>query len=76
MTLRAVLSRSIRKSSISEQNLLEALRINGQRSDPNDVKVASPERSGDISVLPRHREPWVAEVTVKAGIQTVHIKLR
>jgi uncharacterized membrane protein YcaP (DUF421 family) len=46
----------MRKSQITEQDLLEALRSNAHLTDPQEVQVAYLERSGDISIIPRKNE--------------------
>ncbi|MDB6121192.1 MAG: putative rane protein [Pedosphaera sp.] len=44
---------AMRKTNITEDDLLEDLRLNGQINDPRDVKLARLERSGHISVIPQ-----------------------
>ncbi len=65
----------MRKSHISENDLLSALRRNAHIADPGDVQNARFERSGEISVIPRGGEPRVLEVQVAEGVQTIRIKL-
>ena len=62
----------MRKSHLSERDLLEMLRLNGHVADPRDVAAAYLERNGEISVLPS-RTARVLEVDVSAGVQTVRI---
>jgi uncharacterized membrane protein YcaP (DUF421 family) len=66
---------NMRKSHIGENDLLSALRNNGQVQDLSEVKVARFERNGDISVIKRDREPRVVEIAVRDGVQTVRIEL-
>lgn len=67
---------NMRKSHISRKDLELALRSNGKITDPDDVKVARFERSGDISVIPRDsKKPRVLEVSVQEGVQTIRIEL-
>jgi hypothetical protein len=40
----------MRRSRISEGDLIEALRIRGNRGGIEDVKLATPQRNGDISI--------------------------
>ena len=62
-------------SHISEQDLLEALRLKGS-DDVSQVRAAFKERNGDISIILRKGEPHVLEVEVLEGVQTVRIELR
>ncbi|MCA1734002.1 MAG: DUF421 domain-containing protein, partial [Acidobacteria bacterium] len=68
---------NMRKSHLSEKDLLGALYTNGTVTDPADVKLARFERSGDISVIPREKKKKmrVVEVAVKEGVQTVRIEI-
>jgi uncharacterized membrane protein YcaP (DUF421 family) len=43
----------MRKTNITEFDLLEDLRLNGEIEDPHDVKIARLERNGEISVVSR-----------------------
>ena len=63
----------LRGSSVSHQDLKEALRIESHATDPKSVKLAYLERNGGISVIPRKPEPRVLEVSVQDGVQTVRI---
>ncbi len=67
--------RELRESHIGTEDLSEALRLHGKVLAPADVTEARIERSGDISVVPRPREPRVFEVTVRDGVQTVRIEV-
>lgn len=64
----------LRKSHLSDRDLLEMLRLNGKVNDPADVAAAYLERNGEISVLPL-RTPRVVDVEVLSGVQTVRIVL-
>jgi uncharacterized membrane protein YcaP (DUF421 family) len=44
---------AMRKTNITERDLQEDLRLNGQVTDPAEVKIARLERSGHISVIPK-----------------------
>ena len=63
------------KSHISRNDLLGALRANGNIEDPEQVKVARLERSGEISVIQRKQPPRVVEVAVRDGVQTIRIEV-
>jgi uncharacterized membrane protein YcaP (DUF421 family) len=67
--------RAMRAHHISEHDLAEAMRLHGQTTRLDDVATAHLERSGDISVLTRHRPPHVIDVAVAPGVQTVRIQL-
>jgi uncharacterized membrane protein YcaP (DUF421 family) len=62
----------LRKAHLSDNDLLEMLRLNGKVADPGDVAAAYLERNGEISVLP-FRKTRAVEVDVLAGVQTVRI---
>ncbi|HYE64599.1 MAG TPA: YetF domain-containing protein, partial [Pyrinomonadaceae bacterium] len=66
---------NMRQSHLSEKDLLEALRLNAKVTDPCEVEVAHFERNGEISAIPRRRDPRIVEVAVEAGVQTVRIEL-
>ena len=68
---------NMRKSHLSERDLLGALYSNAKLTDPSEVRLARFERSGDISVIPREREKKtrVVEVSVKEGVQTVRVEI-
>jgi uncharacterized membrane protein YcaP (DUF421 family) len=48
-----VLQEAMRKASITDDDLAEALRLQIHDDDPSKVEVAYMERSGQISVIPR-----------------------
>ncbi|MDB6109926.1 MAG: hypothetical protein JWR69_1676 [Pedosphaera sp.] len=43
---------AMRRTHISEEDLFEDLRLNGQLNNPDEVATARLERSGQISVIP------------------------
>jgi uncharacterized membrane protein YcaP (DUF421 family) len=47
---------AMKKTQISEHDLLESLRQNAQLTDIKDVKCACLERSGYISIIPKEKE--------------------
>ncbi len=67
---------AMRKSNITEQDLVGALRAGAKIADPQAVEVAYLERSGDISAIPRQPPPQVIEVAVHEGVQTVRIEIQ
>ncbi|HEX7061646.1 MAG TPA: YetF domain-containing protein [Woeseiaceae bacterium] len=66
---------SMRKASITSEDLAEALRTQAGHTDPARFEAAWMERSGKISVKPYPHEPHVVEVAVQSGVQTVRIEL-
>ncbi len=66
---------AMRRSNISRDDLLGALRSEGRVAEVGDVREARLERSGDISVLRAAAEPKVLEVRVEDGVQTVRLRL-
>jgi uncharacterized membrane protein YcaP (DUF421 family) len=66
---------AMRQTSLTENDLREALRLQGMRADPSGVRLAYLERNGNISVIPRDGEPRVVEISVAAGVQTVRIEM-
>ncbi len=68
----------MRGSHISDDDLHEAMRIQGKLNDVSRVEKAQLERNGDISVLekkPAVGQPRVLEITVVAGVQTIRVAL-
>src|SRR5581483_11247067 len=47
-----VVAENLRRNDLSRDDLLEDLRLNGQVTDPAEVKKAYVERNGEISVVP------------------------
>ncbi len=43
----------LKKSALTEEDLMECLRLNGGTTNLEDVKAAYLERSGDVSVVSR-----------------------
>ncbi len=71
-------SQTMRQSHISEDDLQEAIRIQGKLEEVAKVKKARLERNGEISVIekkPAEKKLQVLEITVAAGVQTVRVEL-
>jgi len=66
---------AMRKSYITQNDLLEAARSEAKITELDKIKTACLERSGDISVIPIDTEPEVIEVVASAGVQTIRIQL-
>ncbi len=66
---------AMQAASLTENDLAEALRLEGRTPDVSQIRLAHLERNGSISVIPREREPRVLEVAVEDGVQTVRIAL-
>lgn len=66
---------ALRGSSVSRNDLAEALRLSGQLPDPSRIRLAYLERNGAISVIPGDPPPRVVDVAVADGVQVVRIEL-
>ena len=66
---------AMRRSHISENDLLASLRAGAQLEDVEEVAIARLERSGDISAIERKQPARVIEIQVEAGVQTVRLVL-
>lgn len=65
----------MKKASLSEKDLAEALRLEGMQPDVSRIRRAYLERNGTISIIPREQGPRVVDVDVADGVQTVRIEL-
>lgn len=65
----------MRRKSLSERDLEEALRLKASLENCDQVKEAWFERNGDISVIRMKAEPKVVEISVRDGVQTVRIEI-
>jgi uncharacterized membrane protein YcaP (DUF421 family) len=65
----------MRRGSITEADLAQALRIQTNQTDPARVRRAYLERNGQISIVLYRREPRIATVAVEDGVQTIRIEL-
>jgi len=70
-----ILWEGLRRKSLSQKDLEEALRLHAHEDDLAKIREARFERNGTISVLPRKAEPRVIEVSVREGVQTVRIEI-
>lgn len=66
---------AMRRSKIGKNDLLEALRKDGNVEKPENVKSAYLERDGSITVIPRSCENHVVEVKVEEGVQKIEIRI-
>jgi len=66
--------RAMRASHFTQRDLLETLRLHGV-DDLKDVRTATLERNGNVSVILAPRQPRVIEISVEAGVQTVRLEL-
>lgn len=64
---------ALKKSKIGKNDLLQALRSEANLESPEEVKAAYLERGGEITVIPKSRQPRVIEVDVQNGVQTVRV---
>jgi uncharacterized membrane protein YcaP (DUF421 family) len=67
---------NLKRSHISENDLLQQLRQKAHIDDLADVKLAVKERSGEISVIKRIAKPKVLQVDASEGVQTIRIILQ
>jgi uncharacterized membrane protein YcaP (DUF421 family) len=51
-----IVQEGLLRNDLSEHDLEEDLRLNGQVDDPSQVKLAYAERNGQISVVPKKKE--------------------
>ena len=65
----------MRRNHISEGDLEEMIRLHGRLADPADVGAACLERNGEISAIPRRREPRILDVDVRDGVQTIRVEV-
>jgi uncharacterized membrane protein YcaP (DUF421 family) len=70
-----VQQQGMREIGFSTRDLEEALRLQGEETDPSKIKLAYMERNGSVSVIPRPSEPRIVDVSVTDGVQTVRIEL-
>lgn len=65
----------MRRGSITERDLAQAVRMQTGQADAAKVKIAYLERNGEISIIPYQDEPHIVEVSVEQGVKTVRIEL-
>jgi len=66
---------AMRGSSLSRNDLEEALRLEGMTPDPSRVALAYLERDGSISVVPREQPPRIVDIRIADGVQIARIEL-
>lgn len=66
---------AMQSSHISKTDLMSAIRQQASTADLGTVKEARLERSGDISVIQRDKEPRIIEVRVEDGVQVVRVEI-
>lgn len=65
----------MRRGSITQDDLTQALRMQTRQTDPAKVELAYLERNGQISVISKGQQPQVFTVSVEDGVQTVRIEV-
>ena len=70
-----ILWHEMRRNHISEGDLEEMIRLRGGFLSPEEVGTACLERNGEISAIPRRRDPRVLEVSAREGVQTIRIEI-
>ena len=63
------------RSHFGKEDLAEAMRAHGRTEDPADIRLATLERSGAVSVLLAKQDPKVVEVKVADNVQTIRIEV-
>jgi uncharacterized membrane protein YcaP (DUF421 family) len=64
---------ALNRSDITIRELEQAMRTKGHEPDLSTIKLASLERDGSISIVPKSGQPHVVSVSVEQGVQTVRI---
>jgi uncharacterized membrane protein YcaP (DUF421 family) len=70
-----ILWAEMQRNHISAGDLDEMLRLRGRLTEPEEVGIACLERNGEISAIPRRREPRVVDLGVRDGVHTVRVEL-
>jgi uncharacterized membrane protein YcaP (DUF421 family) len=66
---------AMRRNTITQKDLLSALRQSGHTDSLEKVEEARMERNGDISFIQQPGKPKVVEIRVEDGVQTVRIHI-
>ncbi len=66
---------ALRASNLSEHDLIEEVRLNGNLEDLKSVHAAYKERSGEISIVKQPTAPQIIDIEVAQGVQTVRLKI-
>ena len=66
---------ALRRTGVSEHDLEQAIRTQARRTDPSEIRRATLERDGTISVIPVESGPKVLDVAVEDGVQTVRLRI-
>lgn len=70
-----VVEEAMKKSKIGEKDLLQALRKKGNVESPDQVQAAYLERDGEITVIPKKKDPEIIEIRIEDGVQTVKVEI-
>lgn len=70
-----MIEEEMRKSKLGENDLMQAVRNQGNVDSLEKVKSAYLERDGSITVIPKSCNAHIVEVEVKENVQTVKIKI-
>jgi uncharacterized membrane protein YcaP (DUF421 family) len=66
----------MRKASITQRDLTQAIRMQTDHRDHTRIKRAYLERNGEISILPEEHQPYVVDVAVEDGVEKVRIEIQ
>jgi len=69
-----ILRENLRRSHLSEHDLVEELRLNANVENPAQVQLAYKERSGEVGVVIRPPETKVIDIAVHEGVQIVRLE--
>lgn len=66
----------MRKGSITERDLTQAIRVQTGHREYSKIKRAYLERNGEISIIPDEHEPHVVDVAVEDGVKKIRIEIQ
>jgi uncharacterized membrane protein YcaP (DUF421 family) len=64
---------AMKQSGITTTEIEQVMRTNGHEPDLSTIKLATLERDGSISIVPKSGQPRAVTVSVEQGVQTVRI---
>jgi uncharacterized membrane protein YcaP (DUF421 family) len=70
-----VVEAAMEKSKLGENDLLQALRQQGNVEKPKDVESAYLERDGSITVIPKEKKPQIIDIRIEEGVQIVKVEI-
>ncbi len=67
---------ALEKSKIGENDLMQAVRAQANLDSLDDVKVAYLERGGNITVIPKPKEPSIVSTHIEDGVKEIRIVIK